>query len=260
MAYFRCGAGSEFPDTMDIMTSSGHFDLSDLRTKATRVPKYMFYDNSYIWNVDGETFTIIGSYSFYRCSNIQDIDLPNVNLVNEHAFDCRRTTYKTTVNIDMPKLLTIEANGFYDYCAQNSAKELLFPRLKNIKNYAFGASGNSYAWIVKKMTFGHDDGIVLGTYSFQRAQIETIEVTSLTGTSDFGNHAFSSGSITNLVIRSQNVATLAVGSDLGSSPTNIYVPDSLVNTYKITDGWVNYASVIKPLSEYDNPPEEEAEE
>lgn len=256
MAYFRCGAGSEFPDMMDMMIG-GTFNLSDMRTKADRVPKYMFYDNNAIRDVDGDTFLIIGSYSFYRCSYIQDINLPNVNLVNEHAFDCRRSTYKTAVNINMPKLLTIENNGFYDYCAQDATAEVDFPKLKNIKNYAFGASGNSYAWILKKMTLGHPDGVVLGTYCFQRAQIETIDVTSPDGVSSFGNHAFANATITNLIIRSSNLATLDSGNDLGASPTNIYVPDTLVDTYKITPAWNNYASAFKPLSDIE--PEEEEE-
>ena len=32
--------------------------------------------------------------------------------------------------------------------------------------------------------------------------------------------------------------------------TTIYVPDESVEAYKAATNWVNYASIIKPLSEY----------
>lgn len=258
MAFYRVGAGSEYPDLMSMMTGSGNFDLADCRTKAWHVPQYMFYSNSHMRDLNDQNISQLDSYSFYRCSNLRDIDMPQLTHIFEHTLDCRRATYKTRVNINAPRLLTVENYGFYDFCAQDATAEVDFPRLKNIGNYAFGASGNSYAWILKKMTLGHSDGIILGTYSFQRAQIETIDITSPDGVSSFGNHAFANATITNLIIRSSNLATLDVGNDLGVAPTNIYVPDALVDTYKITPAWNNYASAFKPLSDIE--PEEEEEE
>lgn len=258
MAFYRCGAGSEYPDLMSMMTSSGSFDLADCRTKAWHVPQYMFYSNSSVRDLNDQNISQLDSYSFYRCSNLRDIDMPELTHIFEHTLDCRRSYYKNRVSINAPRLFTIENYGFYDFCAQDATAEVDFPKLKNIKNYAFGASGNSYAWILKKMTLGHPDGVVLGTYCFQRAQIETIDITSPDAVSSFGNHVFANATITNLIIRSSNLATLDAGNDLGAAPTNIYVPDALVDTYKITPAWNSYETAFKPLSDIE--PEEEAEE
>lgn len=52
-----------------------------------------------------------------------------------------------------------------------------------------------------------------------------------------------------LIVRAITPPTLHPNA-ITKTPTAIYVPDALVDTYKAADVWLNYANVIKPLSEY----------
>ena len=55
-----------------------------------------------------------------------------------------------------------------------------------------------------------------------------------------------------LVIRNDSQVIDLWGNEFRSYNTlTIYVPDSLVETYKITDGWKEYADYIFPLSEFE---------
>ena len=63
-----------------------------------------------------------------------------------------------------------------------------------------------------------------------------------------------SRNIEKLVLRSQTICSLGSATALSDSSFSagtgyIYVPDSLVDAYKVATNWVTYASQIKPLSE-----------
>jgi len=63
-----------------------------------------------------------------------------------------------------------------------------------------------------------------------------------------------SQSIEKLVLRSQTrcslgSATALANSSFANGTGYIYVPDDLVDLYKVSNNWVTYASQIKPLSE-----------
>jgi hypothetical protein len=77
----------------------------------------------------------------------------------------------------------------------------------------------------------------------------------LPNVTSIGDSAFESCNNLSTVIMSTNqIITLEDKSVFNDTPISnktgyIYVPDSLVNSYKSTSGWSTYASQIKPISE-----------
>lgn len=257
MAFFKCG-GSQYPDQIAVSQSS-NWKLSDMLTNAETIPQYMFYGNSDLISIDAAGVRTIRQYAFYGCDNVNSIDMPDLEYIYNRSFSCRRGSVKREiVNINLPKLFSIESYGFYEYAAQNANAEVTFQRLHTVKSYAFGAGSDTYRWQLKKMTFEQIGGVDFDTYAFQRAVIDTIDIKATDFISTFGNKLFSNASITNLIIRSLEMSEMTSGGDLGNAPTNIYVPDALVATYKANANWNQYSDNIKPLSNIE-PPEEEQE-
>jgi len=257
MTWYKCG-GSEYPDQIDISMSE-NWKLSDLKTGSTTIPQYMFYGNTDLVALDAPGIRFLRSYCFYGCENVRSIDMPDLENIFNRSFGCRRgSTTRSRVEINLPKLTYIDTYGFYEYGAQDNTAEVEFQKLHTVNNYAFASSSNTYRLILKKLTFSALGGVNFGDYALQRAVIETIDITSPDMASSFGNHVFASGSVTNLILRSSVMCTMYSGGDLGVAPTNIYVPDNLVATYKANSDWAQYTNNIKPLSDIE--PEEEEEE
>jgi hypothetical protein len=71
----------------------------------------------------------------------------------------------------------------------------------------------------------------------------------------YGNSFQSCPAFDTLVIRSNSVCVLksifpTSVTHFADGTASIYVPDDLVEQYKVTTNWVNHADIIKPLSEY----------
>ena len=63
-----------------------------------------------------------------------------------------------------------------------------------------------------------------------------------------GRTCFYGSPLQHIVIYSVNPPL--IGDLVFKSTTTIYVPDESVEAYKTAENWINYASRIKPLSEY----------
>lgn len=91
----------------------------------------------------------------------------------------------------------------------------------------------------------------IGDYAFYSCcKLTTIELPNATS---IGYEAFTNcTALKTLVIRqSDRVCSLGWFVFINTALTSIYVPDSLVDSYKSATNWKSYASKIKPLSEYE---------
>lgn len=132
----------------------------------------------------------------------------------------------TNIGFNGWKFTKLEANSakelpasFLEHC--DNITELYFPKVENIKSDAF-----YYCRYLKKVTL---------------SSIKNIE-----------RYAFSWGfdKLSALIIENtDSVCVLGGGLFRSTFYGNIYVPDSLVDDYKVATNWVQYASQIKPLSE-----------
>lgn len=91
----------------------------------------------------------------------------------------------------------------------------------------------------------------VGTSAFSNCR--ALEEAYFDNVTSIGNNAFYlNAALTKLVIRTPTVCSLGgkfVNNSIANGTGFIYVPDNLVEQYKVSDTWSNHASQIKPLSE-----------
>lgn len=161
--------------------------------------------------------TNIGDYAFYDCKNLEVIDLPAITDLGDYVFfNC--TNLKS---INLPSATTIGGYAFYDCKGLESVN---LPLATSIGSYAFTGC----------------------------TSLESIDLASATS---IGTNALvGCTKLTTLILRSNTVATIDSRTAFDRTPMKdgtgyVYVPDELVETYKITGNWRAIPDQIKPLSE-----------
>ena len=173
----------------------------------------------------------IGRQTPYRYDNSQ------VDMVKKHSF--YDDWYLS--HISLPAVINIFEAAFYNTIALSEAVE--FPELTYIENEAFCGSAITSFMAPKISTIMSD--------AFKYCEAITVDLGSTDRTNAitiYGN-AFNNAKIQTLIIRNNAVATMYGTSNMPYL-TGIYVPDSLVDSYKTATNWSTYADKIKPLSEY----------
>lgn len=137
---------------------------------------------------------------------------------------------------------TIYDNAFRAYSGGTTS--LNFASVTNIKRDAFNGSK------IQKITLSKE--CTLGDYTFANSSLEVLVAN---GIKAIPYECFASSKLTSLVLNFDYIAKLSYVASLRNTPIAngtgyIYVPDNLVEDYKVAANWSTYANQIKPLSEY----------
>ena len=158
--------------------------------------------------------TSIGNSAFHHCTSLTSVNLPNVSSIGEAAF----TNCTSLTSIDFPNLTIVELGVFTDCTSLTSVN---LPNVTSIGDYAF-----------------------YGCTSL--TSINLPNVTSI------GEYAFSNcSSLTSVTLPGSTVCTGGLNMFFYSAISStgyIYVPANLVNTYKTTEYWREYASRIVTIN------------
>lgn len=140
----------------------------------------------------------------------------------------------------------IASIGRYACAGWTALKTIDFPNLVTIGNYAFNNSGITRA-VFPKVTS-------VGTSSLYNCT--SLTFVDLPVVEEIDSQAFGySSKLVTLIIRSPNVATLGNTNVFNSTPIKsgtgyIYVPRSLVDSYKAASNWSTYAAQIRAIEDY----------
>lgn len=183
----------------------------------------------------------IGDYSFAGCTNLTEVEFKNVITVGQTAFNgCTKlekasfpnaTTLGRSCFLNCTGLVDIEApklDWIPEYFAEGckALTKVVFPLCESLANYSFRAC----------------------------IKLKELDFESLTNIS----YSVFNGcmSLETLIIRTSEVCKLKSSSSFDSTPIAthttagfIYVPDNLVDSYKVSTNWKTFATKIKPLSE-----------
>ena len=180
-----------------------------------------------------DELTSLPAYAFRGCASLVSVSFPECTIIGQSAFQITGNVGKDNLaNVNMPKLKEVGATGFYG-CAKIT--ELTFPHLKYINATAFsGCSG------LTKFDCGLNNTDTISTY-FSQASFK--DCTSLVA----------------LILRKTNqIYTLQNANALTNTPIAngtgfIYVPQTLLETYKSAPYWSTYADQIVAIegSEYE---------
>ncbi len=184
----------------------------------TSIGTYAFRGCSAMTSVNAPNVTKVDDYTFYLCSKLTDVNMPNVTTVDTYVFSgCSKLT-----TINMPKATALGRAAFY----KCDLKEANFPLVGTISQELF----------------------------FQNQHLERVdfEIAYKINQSAFAN---CSSLVTLILRKSDGICTLGTASSslqntpIANGTGYVYVPDELVEEYKVATNWSNYASQIKPLSE-----------
>ena len=208
------------------------------------------------------TMTSIGQYTFSHCYSLTNIYVPNnITRISQNTFEhCHSLN-----SVILPSTIKSIDQGAFEYCY--SLTNINLPNnITSIGNYAFE---NCYS--LKNITLPNNivtigDQIFYYCYSLTNINLPN-------NTTRIGYHAFAyCSSLTSITIPESvksidgtafsgchNLKQVIINADIvvtiqsdsfstNAYNTKFYVPDNLVEDYKVATNWVNFADRIYPLS------------
>lgn len=223
------------------------YDYSNSEDVVTEFDKFILGQTTEIYN---DRVTMIATRVFDAYSFLKSADFPNVAQVSDYAFnDC-----KGLETINFPKATTIGANVFGGCTALG---DVTLPEATKLGTSCFYGAGTAYLYLpVFKTIVGRE---------LSYSNIETVRYGSIESMT--GNAFYRCYRLTKIIIEHNKTVCELKSSDIftyayhfkgeanatynpeGLKDGRIYVPDSLVDSYKSATNWSTYADIILPLSE-----------
>lgn len=188
--------------------------------RVTKVKYGTFYEDSKLTSISLPNVTSVESYAFYKCTSLASIDIPELKSASQYTF-----AYIKPSIIDFPLLETIST---YTFAYITSPCSVNLPSLKTTSNSSFRDS----------------KGI---------SRVDLAIVTKIDNLCFYYCNALET-----LILRKNDaICTLQntnafTGTKIANGTGYIYVPDELVEEYKVATNWSSFASQIKPISELEN--------
>ena len=198
---------------------------------ATSIGNNAFDSCSALTSVNLPNATEVGDKAFYNCSALESVDLPNATSVGYSAFgSCSALT-----SVNLPNATEVSDNAFY-YCT--SLRTIDLPNVTSIN----GAFIHCYA--LESVNIPNATSI--DSDAFQNCtSLRTIDLPNVTSIS---SDAFEGCTMNKIYLRSKTMCSFqGVLGFANTASLHIYVPESLLNSYKTADHWSNYARFFKSL-------------
>lgn len=220
--------------------------------RSTYVSSYMFYcpinNTSYTYNkmeevVLPDDITNIGEWCFYNCANLKTINIPDA--VTSFGKSCFEGCLAVEITLP-PSIKTLNQACF------KGCKKLQASSLPETVTYM---SDNVFNNCDSITTFTMPSTIKQIPISTLRDCDNLTSVTLLADVTSIGGYCFNASKNFETLIMPNITSVPTVettsfgGTKISSGIGYIYVPDTLVDSFKTTGNWVNYANQIKPISE-----------
>lgn len=186
--------------------------------------------------------TQIGEYAFANCTEITDINLPNAINISYNSF---RGCTKLKA-ISLPHCQVAGGSSFYG-CSNLEAVSL-----PSCHTLGSGALGSAFWGCSKLSQVSLPLVTTIMSFTFRDTVIQKIDFLSV---NNIESSAFIyARQLDTLILRNSNVCVLKNinafdSTKIAAGTGYIYVPDNLVDSYKIATNWVTFANQIKPISE-----------
>ena len=227
-----------------------------------------FYNCSSLTSVDFPACKTIGSYAFQYCASLTSINFLACTRIDSNAFsDCFKLT-----SVNFPACKTIGSYAF-QYCS--SLTSVNFPVCTTIGSYAFNRCSSLTSVNFLSCTNIGDDAFIncfkltsvnfpacttIGSYAF--GYCKSLTTANFPVCKYISSYTFRDCyNLLSLYLRTSSVCTLSNSNAFTSTPiagyttsTNgvygsIFVPASLVDTYKTATNWTYFADRITAIPE-----------
>ena len=234
--------------------------FTNIDNSASFVVNTAFYNNSYVQTVNLPYATSVGDYAFQGCRSLTQVSLPLCSYIGENAFyGCSSLS-----QLSLPVCSYIGGAAFRN-C--NSLSQVSLPVCSYIGGGAF-RNCNSLSQVSLPMCSNIGNNTLRGCSSLSQVSLPVCEYigdyafwdcSSLTQISlpmcnYIGNNAFQNcSSLSIITIGYSGVCRLNndafSNTQITSSTGSIYVPASLVDTYKSAKNWSYFSTQIFPIPE-----------
>lgn len=224
--------------------------------KITSVNTYAFANCTNLKIIDISNVTTIGTYAFRGCTNLQNLNFDKVTSIGANAFtDCDGLT-----EVDLPNATSL--TGTYTFALCNNIISTNITKATTLAGEFFNGCANLTTVNMPNVT-------CIGTYCFTYCtNLKNINCPNLTNINNYAfrnctnltdltcaavniwNYSFTNSGITNLTLTNATTVcnlrytTAFSNTPIASGTGNIYVPSSLVASYKAASNWSTYASQI----------------
>ena len=207
----------------------------------TRIETYAFQGCSSLTSLDFPKATSTGVGAFDKCSYVTSVNLPSITTLGGYTF---RSCYRIP-SVNFSKCTTI---GSYAFCYCSALSQVNIPSAISISSYAFNSCSSLTEVSFPDCSSAYSSAFLNCTNMTQAyfGKLKTI-----------GNYAFSGCSkLESLIIASTAVATLGTGALTNTAISkstylgrwgSIFVPSSLVASYKAATNWVTFSARITSI-------------
>lgn len=187
-----------------------------------------------------DTITTVREGAFYH-STLQEIDLPNCETVGKYGFTGAKMT-----SLNLPNCISVGNDGV---SSCSSLTSLNLPNCTSVGDSGFSGCSSLTSLVLPNCESVGESGFAgcSKLKTLELPKVKTIKVRCF----------YNCKALDTLIIRTEDqVATVGASSGytfsytpISSGTGYIYVPDNLVEDYKVATNWKNYADQIKGLSE-----------
>ena len=232
-------------------------EYSNNRVKS--IANNVFQNCENLTSVDLSSVETVGDYAFANCSKLSKINIPAVKSIGKESFSyctiltnfsCNsletvgNSAFKESSKLESFYLPNVKTLSFGCFQVLSKLKSIKLPSLKTVASSAFYS-----CYYLETVDLGHVESlnftdIFYACYSIKQIIIRNTDIVVPIKSSAFNSCAYIKGEY-------YYAAHLYTGFNSEELKSGfIYVPDELVESYKVATNWATYADQIKPLSEY----------
>lgn len=246
--------GSSGDDLLDSVVS-GQDNIDVLSVGSSKIRPYAFYRTTNIGRLVADNAESVGDYAFAGATSITEISLSNATYLGKQAIDGSGVTsfyapkaeelgnscfsYSKLKTLSLPSVEICNSLAFSD-CTH--LEELYLPKCVTMRGIVITQCPNLRV-------------LVLGAVNIERNTISTsgdvprLTLLKVDPPSSIYMPNIRRGSVVMANIESVPILEGFRNDFLGGT-ANIYVPDDLVDEFKVASNWSSFSDRIKPVSEY----------
>lgn len=229
-------AAFELADCPDIEKIIARTIKSYTNTTITSVSNYLFAGCKYLTEINLPAATTIGASSFYK-SGLKTLSSNSLIEFGDSAF-----SFSKLEEVACENVTTVGKNCF-DNCKCLSTVNL--PKLAVVAAYSFQSSS------IKKVKFNSVTQI--GGNAFNSSSLQHIDLPA--ATEILGAGFYNCKYLDTVILRKSSVCSLGNKNAFGSTPIEsgsgyIYVPKSLISSYKTATNWSNFSEQFRAIEDY----------
>lgn len=206
----------------------------------TELTSRQFYEDLSITEAHYPEVENVGDRAFLRCANLRHAIFPKVTYIDDFAFsDC-----DSLVTAYMPLLGPYTGSSLFQNCDNLVMAD--FPEITTLNGSVFFNCTSLKKVYLPKAFY-------IGQSSFNGCTV--LSAINLPSATEIDNFAFqNTPGLRAIILRSTTLCELGesvfTGSSMESGECYIYVPSSLLDTYKTATNWSIYANQFRALESY----------